>query len=66
MEGSNPARYLEDGGNGATKLQGENQRRSTSVQWTLTLLKEDEPLHINISTECSLVQEKVVIHVMKW
>lgn len=55
MEGNNPPRYLEDAGNGATKLQGEDRRRSASVQWTLSLLKEDEPLHINISTECSLV-----------
>lgn len=66
MEGDNPPRYLEDAANGATKLQGKKRRRTTSVQQTLALLREDEPLHIDLSTECSRMWEKVVIHLMKW
>lgn len=66
MEGDNPPRYLEDAGNGTTKLQGKKRRRSTSVWETLALLREDEPLLVDLSTKCSWVQEKVVIHVMTW
>lgn len=66
MEGDNPPRYLEDAGNGMTKLQGKKRRRTTSLRQTLALLREDERLHVNLSTECSRVREKVVIHVMKW